>query len=1392
MGPACSICRDTVVEPKVLLDDDDDDTGDEPTFRFRQGRQCRYVSVAMEDPPTPSRSSHRTPLELARQTLSTRPLCMERYASYLGEARAVEFTAAVACIALHCRGSFLSEIETGKQSGPAMQQTVVQAFRPILQVVKEFGGDVVSVPSDRPTIFVVWDQSNAEEFLDTRADASVAPCTTPHEALFAAISCLLALRQCLPTMEHFQSLQTLVTFGEVTLQSPWGLHAPSLLLSGKPIRALSTILDQSFATDVILHRDSWALIKEWCVHVPSPNHTAPYVEVTALRRPNILAPAVWAKVRPSPSASVEMGQPTSVFLPLSVPPVPRTPFPGTDAPSLGSPKSSQGDWIPAEALVADVATLSKVDLSPSLKPCPVVGTSFLQQHATVFSMALPHTRLSADTEGAILPQFLRTMCHLVTRNGGKLVGLCQWRQYLLLTAVFYADGGAHGPSNDSCLNALRTCLYCAREAGLAQPLFTVTSGCIFVLNFMHERRLVSVMGGRPFTWWLGLVSMPDFGERVIWCDAETKLLAGGHFQVRALDSLRKPLCWGLRHTVDATQELSFLQVLSVREHLALCNRLCAVRRQARSVLDEYVMAVIKAGTSPALLKQGVKAAPVNTVHLWGSAQMGKSIVLAAVHARWAVFPVFFLHCAENEEQQAFAAVRHLLGGIFAWLKSSSAFPGHLPAHKVQEFVQGCATGMDRQQARMLDYVLPGRFRGQAEPEEQPTTEADMVEEFSQTDIVPAVCGVLQTLCGAMQCLVVFIDDAHYMDAESHAVFREMHQWAVAGRQAYLQVFGANRMLMARPMLEPSSSYTLPPLASSEVQAVLEDRLQEFLWDGEHVAPEVILSVEAVTRSHPLLVTHLADHLAATVTQVEPQEGKDGLTLDAEVLKSIQEFTFSRHPGVCQVITRLYNSLSTDQKKVVKIAAVFVSSQRYSGVCWELLRAMFPAGSLARFEVAFTALIDGGILIARPGVSLVQGWLSYHFALGPMAEVLALKVPSTEVLTIRIAMFHEIQQCHAQLTAHPNSYLCWASFAVYAGRQELVQSALRMAEAACPVGEDALLQEVQEERAALLQQLEATTTRQHRLSQSSVSSILMPFTPPHRITSLLQGKTGSLFRRKKALVKTGMVEIDGLLKRLSTLATRMWQHGVARDGLVTALPTKLLRQLQQLEALEATIAMECPEHVECQTAISSIRNLIEGLQPHDLRDPGKMQNRIWDQLREFAQQCTDLFGTRAKALLSDPLSCSALWTSEFSVHVDPVVEHHQELLYLLRQLLGSMRQSSNKGTDFRAVSATLMHLAEVLLDTFRMEESVMCLLRYPKLCDHAATHRSFLLQVVDLQAQLQVESEGLEYELCLLLFQWFTSHLQVSDREFALWVEANFGALTYAEVCRHAVQSHPLA
>eukprot|EP00667_Euglena_gracilis_P012860 EG_transcript_13225 len=419
MGPACSICGggSRVIAPKVLVEDDDED-GDH--FQFK-GRQCRYVSITMEDPPTPSKSTQRMPIELARQTLAARPLCVERYAPFLGEARAVEFTAAVACIALHCRGAFLNDIESGKLTGAAMQQMVAQAFRPILQVVKRFGGDVISVPSDRPTLFVVWDQSHAEETLEGSPTAAIAPCTTPHEALYAAVSCLLALRSCLPPMEHFQSLQTLVAFGEVTLQSPWGLHTPSVLLSGKPIRALSTILDQSFASHVILHRDTWALVKEWCVHVPTPNRTAQYVEVSALRRASIVAPTVWTKPRLVSGSLVELGQPTTAFLPLTVPPGPWSQLgpPGAPTtPANGSRGSSVGEKAPPEALVADVATLAKQNLSVSLELCPGGSTVFLQQRATVFAMALPHTRLSADAEGAILPQFLRTMCRIVGRNGG--------------------------------------------------------------------------------------------------------------------------------------------------------------------------------------------------------------------------------------------------------------------------------------------------------------------------------------------------------------------------------------------------------------------------------------------------------------------------------------------------------------------------------------------------------------------------------------------------------------------------------------------------------------------------------------------------------------------------------------------------------------------------------------------------------------------------------------------------------------------------------------------------------------------------------------------------------------------------------------------------------------
>jgi hypothetical protein len=38
-----------------------------------------------------------------------------------------------------------------------------------------------------------------------------------------------------------------------------------------------------------------------------------------------------------------------------------------------------------------------------------------------------------------------------------------------------------------------------------------------------------------------------------------------------------------------------------------------------------------------------------------------------------------------------------------------------------------------------------------------------------------------------------------------------------------------------------------------------------------------------------------------------------------------------------------------QKKVLKIAAVFVAAQRHAGVCWELLRTMFQSNAHQRFK-----------------------------------------------------------------------------------------------------------------------------------------------------------------------------------------------------------------------------------------------------------------------------------------------------------------------------------------------------------------------------------------------------------------------------------------------------------
>lgn len=61
-----------------------------------------------------------------------------------------------------------------------------------------------------------------------------------------------------------------------------------------------------------------------------------------------------------------------------------------------------------------------------------------------------------------------------------------------------------------------------------------------------------------------------------------------------------------------------------------------------------------------------------------------------------------------------------------------------------------------------------------------------------------------------------IDDAHFLDAESRAVFGRLHEWAAAGRRPYLQVLAANRLLLPPPQLTPSHSHTLAPLAPAEV------------------------------------------------------------------------------------------------------------------------------------------------------------------------------------------------------------------------------------------------------------------------------------------------------------------------------------------------------------------------------------------------------------------------------------------------------------------------------------------------------------------------------------------------------------------------------------------------
>ena len=119
-----------------------------------------------------------------------------------------------------------------------------------------------------------------------------------------------------------------------------------------------------------------------------------------------------------------------------------------------------------------------------------------------------------------------------------------------------------------------------------------------------------------------------------------------------------------------------------------------------------------------------------------------------------------------------------------------------------------------------------------------------------------------------------------------------------------------------------------------------------------------------------------------------------------------------------------------------------------------------------------------------------------------------------------------------------------------------------------------------------------------------------------------------------------------------------------------------------------------------------------------------------------------------------------WKNEYSVGIREIDEQHKTIIECISSIKKAAVRFDRPSTD-----AAVVLLADLAQAHFTLEESLMRILDYPRLEEHAADHKTFSVHLRALQERF-VTTDVFHHRL-EILHEWWDTHVQKHDKSYAL-------------------------
>jgi hemerythrin len=120
-----------------------------------------------------------------------------------------------------------------------------------------------------------------------------------------------------------------------------------------------------------------------------------------------------------------------------------------------------------------------------------------------------------------------------------------------------------------------------------------------------------------------------------------------------------------------------------------------------------------------------------------------------------------------------------------------------------------------------------------------------------------------------------------------------------------------------------------------------------------------------------------------------------------------------------------------------------------------------------------------------------------------------------------------------------------------------------------------------------------------------------------------------------------------------------------------------------------------------------------------------------------------------------------WRDDFSVNVAESDKQHQKIIQLINYLNDSLRARKGK-EDVGRIIEELISYAQI---HFIFEENCFDELDYPDSVEHKKAHNEYIDKVFEYLKGYNSGSIGIAVEVRDFLSNWWTNHIQISDRKY---------------------------